>query len=557
MTDQDNRPAVPESLRQKAEALARERAARRPEDSAALSPEKIQKTLHELQVHQIELEMQNEELRTAQTQIEAGRARYYDLYNLAPVGYCTLSEQGLILEANLTAATLLGTTRDQLAKQPITRFIFKEDQDIYYLHRKQSEVQECELRLVKPNGARFWVHLTTTTAQAEDDAPVYRVVLSDITERKRAEEKLIEQRDFAESLIETAQSIILVLDTQGRIVQFNSYMEELVGYELDEVKGQDWFETFIRLDNGNLVKSVFQDTLGDIQPSDNVNSIIAKDGRSILVEWSNKTLKDKDGLTVGVLAIGQDITEKRNYQQAQLRSSQLSALGEVAAGVAHEINNPINGVINYAQLMINRNNENDQSNQILVRIIREGNRISTIVKNLLNFASKDRNAFSSLDIADIVTEPINLQTQLLKKDGINVDLRVPSDLPKIYGNRMQLEQVVLNLLSNARHALHKKYPQPCNEKCIVIEAAPSHDINGGCVQLSITDFGCGIPKDHLEKIFNPFFTTKEAGVGTGLGMSISHEILEKHGAAISIDSQVNKYTTVKITFPAQSQETSN
>ena len=134
--------------------------------------------------------MQNEELRTAQAQIEAGRDRYYDLYDLAPVGYCTLSEQGLILEANLTAATLLGTTRNLLVKKPISRFILKDDQDIDYLHRKKlfdtGEPQECELRLVKPDSALSWAHLMATATQAEDGAPVCRVVLTDITERKKS-----------------------------------------------------------------------------------------------------------------------------------------------------------------------------------------------------------------------------------------------------------------------------------------------------------------------------------------------------------------------------------
>ncbi len=183
-----------QDLRQRAEALAGERAVRTPEDSAALSPEEIRKTIHELRVHQIELEMQNEELRTAQAQIEAGRARYLDLYDLAPVGYCTLSEQGMILEANLTAATLLGTARGALIKQPISRFILKEDQDIYYLHRKKlfetGEPQECDLRMGKPDGTNFWAHLSAIAAQGEDGAPVCRCVLSDITERKRSDSVL-------------------------------------------------------------------------------------------------------------------------------------------------------------------------------------------------------------------------------------------------------------------------------------------------------------------------------------------------------------------------------
>ena len=170
---------------------AEEKAAKMTENQEALSPEETRQMLHELRVHQIELEMQNEELRRAQAELDAARARYFDLYDLAPVGYCTLSEKGLILEANLTAATLLGVARGALVKQPISRFILKEDQDIYYLHRKQlfetGEPQACELRMVKKDGTAFWAHLAATVAQDADGAPVCRVVMSDITERKRTE----------------------------------------------------------------------------------------------------------------------------------------------------------------------------------------------------------------------------------------------------------------------------------------------------------------------------------------------------------------------------------
>ena len=132
-------------------------------------PTEGRQALHELQVHQIELEMQNEELRRTQAELEASRARYFDLYDLAPVGYFTLSEEGLILEANLTAATLLGVARGALVKQPITRFILPEDQDIYYRHRKllfeTGSPQACELRLMKKDAAPFWVHIDSILAQ--------------------------------------------------------------------------------------------------------------------------------------------------------------------------------------------------------------------------------------------------------------------------------------------------------------------------------------------------------------------------------------------------------
>jgi PAS domain S-box-containing protein len=167
-----------------------------PEAQKPLSTKESARLLHELQVHQIELEMQNEELRRAQDELEAARARYFDLFDLAPVGYFTLSEQGLILEANLTGARLLGVERRDLVKKPLTRFIFPEDQDIYYRHRKQlferGTPQVYDLRVLRAGTEPFWARWETTEAHDADGASVCRAVMSDITARKQAEDKLAE-----------------------------------------------------------------------------------------------------------------------------------------------------------------------------------------------------------------------------------------------------------------------------------------------------------------------------------------------------------------------------
>jgi len=196
MINNDDEPGRAAKLRWRAEEIARRKSAASMKDIETISPREIRQTIHELQVHQIQLKMQNEELRRTYEELEAARARYFDLYDLAPVGYCVISLEGLILEANLTAVNLLSEARSALVKQPITRFIFREDQDIYYLHRKEflktGEPFSCELRMVKKDGSTFWTRLAITAAPDPGGggvASLSRVVLSDITERKQIEEE--------------------------------------------------------------------------------------------------------------------------------------------------------------------------------------------------------------------------------------------------------------------------------------------------------------------------------------------------------------------------------
>ncbi|MAU00028.1 MAG: hypothetical protein CL608_23035 [Anaerolineaceae bacterium] len=203
-----------EFLRQRAEAIA----AQMPEDLADLSPEAGQQLLHELRVHQIELEMQNEELRRTQLELEAARARYFDLYDLAPVGYITLSEPGIILEANLTLVDLLGVTRKEVVKRPLTRFIFPPDQDIFYHHHRQlfatGAPQICELRLLHASGDSFWAQLeAASTPQNDGSAPTCRIIISDIVTRKQAALALHKSHQRLEEAIEELR------ETQAQLVQ--------------------------------------------------------------------------------------------------------------------------------------------------------------------------------------------------------------------------------------------------------------------------------------------------------------------------------------------------
>jgi PAS domain S-box-containing protein len=194
MNVKDDAPKLVTKLRWRAEEIAQAQGASSLEDPATLTPAEALKLIHELRVHQIELEMQNEELVRAQAELTATRERYFDLYNLAPVGYFVISHEGRILETNLNGVILLGIPRAALVKQPITKFIFREDQDVYYLHRRDllatGKAHTCELRMVKADGTTFWARLTAATQDpsGHGSASASRVILSDISEQKQIEQ---------------------------------------------------------------------------------------------------------------------------------------------------------------------------------------------------------------------------------------------------------------------------------------------------------------------------------------------------------------------------------
>jgi len=194
MNGNDDKPKGIAKLRWRAEEIAQKQGDPAPKDLTLMSREEALRLVHELRVHQIELEMQNEELVRAQAELTATRERYFDLYNLAPLGYFIVSHEGRILETNLTGVILLGIPRAALVKQPITNFIFKQDQDVYYLHRREllatGKTHTCELRMVKADGTAFWVRMTATTQNpsGQNGALASRVVLSDIGEQKQIEQ---------------------------------------------------------------------------------------------------------------------------------------------------------------------------------------------------------------------------------------------------------------------------------------------------------------------------------------------------------------------------------
>ena len=276
-------------------------------------------TLHELRVHQIELEQQNEELRRTQKELETSRARYFDFYDLAPVGYITVSEKELILEANLTTATLLDVDRSALINQPITRFILKEDSDSYYLHRKKlnvnGEPQAFDLRMLKLGGAEFWVQLVTTVAQTVERAPVCRVVMSDITERKRAEQALHKSEQTYRSLVNAIpDTSISLFDKDMRYQIIGGSEFEKNNIDKSQIEGRTLYEVYPK-DIVVMFEPLYKKALND-EPT----AFEMPLGEYI---YSQQVLpvKDEKGNIFGAMTISTNITERKRAEE-ELRENQ-------------------------------------------------------------------------------------------------------------------------------------------------------------------------------------------------------------------------------------------
>jgi PAS domain S-box-containing protein len=246
MTDREPGSDRADDVRRRAEELVRGKAVRSQENLEALSPGESRRILHELQVHQIELEMQNEELRRVQAELEGSRARYFNLYDLAPVGYCTISEQGVILEANLTAATLLGVTKGEIVRQSLTCFIVREDQDTYYRLRQQligtGVPQKCDLRLYRKDAAPFWARLEVIASKDADGELVCRASIADITEHKESEKALRLSYERLQRFVDSNLIGVVIAKANGNVLYANDYYLNLIGVtrgDLDKFE-VDW-----------------------------------------------------------------------------------------------------------------------------------------------------------------------------------------------------------------------------------------------------------------------------------------------------------------------------
>jgi PAS domain S-box-containing protein len=338
---------------------------------------------------------------------------------------------------------------------------------------------------------------------------------------------------------------ILVIKADGTIVEANPSAEEKLGQSSIKITGTNIYNIFL---STSPASKHFLEPLHS--GSGNISLELNASGTDYLVSLS--PLENLEGDSAYLL-VAKDISEQKAHKTETIKASKLAAMGELSVGVANEINNLTNGLINYTQILSDEIEEtvgkSDQSSELLNNVINESERISQIVQQLLFFNANHAQTKEAVKINKIVEDSLSLTKNQLRYDAIGVSVNFPDIVPSVQVNVQEMQHIFLNLLSNARYALNQRYSGKDPQKCIEIKGEVTARNGQSKLKVVCTDFGVGIHPNIISNVFEPFFSTKPSGVGTGLGLSICRSIVEDNKGTLEIESILNDHTSITIELP--------
>jgi two-component system, NtrC family, sensor kinase len=396
-----------------------------------------------------------------------------------------------------------------------------------------------ERLIQKKSGEDLWIELDLKPIIENDELRYYLSMWVDKTERKQSEERLLQSEKKYSTLVEKGNDGVIII--QDDLLKFvNSRIIQSTGFSKEELLGKPILE-FISPAYRSFITDLYKKRLaGEKTPDSYEIEILAKDGSSIPVE-TGASFIEYEGKPAD-MAILRDITLRKQMQAQLMMTDRLATIGELAAGIAHELNNPLTSVIGFSQLIM----EGEIPSEIkedLRAVNGEAQRAAGIVKNLLTFARKHTPVKQLNQINDCLNEVLALRAYEHKNHNIKVDTHLDTNLPMSMFDYFQIQQVFINLIINAEYFMMQAH----NGGSLTITTKKSE----GIIRISIADDGPGISQENLKHLFNPFFTTKEVGKGTGLGLSICHGIVSEHGGRIYSRSEIGKGATFIIEMPVQ------
>ncbi len=367
---------------------------------------------------------------------------------------------------------------------------------------------------------------------------------TDITDQLATNMALDQERAKWQNIFSAMQDPVLIVTRQGIILDANPATMAAARKERDDVVGKRVCDIL----HGGRQPGVTCPLLAQL--STGISRIFETELQGLHGNYllTISPLHNFNGDMDAALLLARDLTEEEQMKAEALHVAQLAATGELAAGVAHEINNPINGIINYAQILKDTLPD-DLGSEYLQNIVHEGKRIASITANLLDFSRESDKSPEPVNVGNLLDNCLQLVNHQFNRDGIKINLYLDRDIPDILCNPQQIQQVLFNVFSNARYALNEKFPGHDPEKIIEIRGRAIERGTIRYVRLTVTDQGTGIKHDILDRLMDPFFSTKPSGQGTGLGLSISHGLVKDNSGHFKINSKWGSHTTITIDLP--------
>lgn len=391
------------------------------------------------------------------------------------------------------------------------------------------------------DGSRRWIVWNAERLDDFEGQPAVLRVGQDITDRKLAEEALVKEKNFVESLIEQAQAVVLLLDPQSCIVRFNPYLESLTGFRLRDVVGRDWLETFVPEEERERVRRLFEAALARGEGG-TVAPFLTTEGRRREIKWSSKTLRDADGQSLGALVIGHDVTELNEAQRKALQAERLAAIGQMMAGLTHESRNALQRSKACLEMLALEVEDRPEALELVRRIEKAQEHLQQLYEEVRSYAAPINLKRESCDLHHLWRETWSQLAPLHQEKNIRLQDESGGGELRCQVDPFALGQVIRNILENAIHAASQ-------DGAIAVRSGSSEVEGKPGIWLSFHDSGAGLDPEQRERIFEPFYTTKAKG--TGLGMAIARRIMHSHGGQIEVGNRPGPGAEIVLILPRE------
>ena len=492
------------------------------------------------------------ERKKREEKLRASEADFTNLFEHVACGVFISSKEGKFLNANHALLDMLGyDNKDEFLNIDIANDLYvkpEERQKFKKMIERNGRVIDWEVEFRHKDGSKVPVLLTGHVRYDQQGNIIgYEGLNIDMTQRKLMERQLKEAHDFINKIIQSSPNAITATDMKGNILIWNRAAEETIGYKATDVIGKMNIQKIYPDEMARKVMQMLRSPEHGGVGRLNVYPMVymRQDGAVIEGNLSAAIIYDSSGKEIATVGSFVDLKERlemeralRQIQEQLLQSEKLAAMGRLTSQIAHELNNPLYGIMNTLELLKTEISPQSKRRKVLEMALSETVRLSDLLRKMLSFSKPDQEEKQPVDVNTVLDEILLLHEKQLQENDIKIKTEFARALPEIRASKNQLRQVFLNLVANARDAMP-------NGGTLRVTTTANHEK----IEIKIADTGMGIKEEHIKKIFDSFFTTKDSVKGVGLGLSVCYGFIKDHGGDIQVQSQVGAGTTFAITFP--------